>query len=414
VDFHPQRDQLLAEAHARPSTPIEGPMLVTRIAALSGQTGAAADRAHMADLCRRLSKPEPAETATWCALDAGEWQLRWERHSEFSSWTFFARPEGAEGESAIDRVPRDWMDRFPGPVLVLTTFAVSSGKGAAFEATHRTETIGSRLMEGAATVFTDLRPDWGGMTRFALEMHHGDPVLTGRIVLILLEIETYRLMALLAFPLAQETGRTLLEIEAEAGVLAGQFAKDLGVEDDRNLLARLVALSGRMEAMGASTSFRFGASRAYHDIVRTRIGWLREEALPGQQTIGEFMDRRLGPAMRTCATVAEREAAVIARIARAGQMLNTRVELVTQAINADLLQSMDRRAHVQLRLQRTVEGLSVAAISYYVLSLLLYPLGAISRAYPWLRQEFMAAALVPVVVVLVWLLVRRVRRSVDT
>lgn len=155
--------------------------------------------------------------------------------------------------------------------------------------------------------------------------------------------------------------------------------------------------------MSASTSFRFGASRAYHGIVQTRIASLHEEALPGQQTIGEFMDRRLGPAMRTCATVAEREAAVIARIARAGQMLNTRVELVTQAINADLLQSMDRRALVQLRLQKTVEGLSVAAISYYVLSLLLHPLGAINRAVPWLRVEFMAAALLPLVVVAVWI-----------
>lgn len=388
-------------------------MLVTRIAALSGESGAGADKAHMAELCRRMSKPEPGESATWCALDGGEWQLRWERHSEFSSWTFFARPEGAEGESALDRVPRDWLDSFPGPILVLTTFSVSSGKGAALEATHRTETIGARLMEGAATIFTDLRPDWGGMTRFALEMHRGDAVLTGRIVLILLEIETYRLMALLAFPLAQETARKLRDIEREAAALAEKFADNLGVEDDRTLLASLVALSARMEAMGANTSFRFGASRAYHDIVRTRIGWLREEALPGQQTIAEFMDRRLGPAMRTCATVAEREAAVIARIARAGQMLNTRVELVTQAINADLLQSMDRRAQVQLRLQRTVEGLSVAAISYYVLSLLIYPLGAVSRAYPGMRQEFMAAALLPVVVVSVWLLVRRVRKSVE-
>jgi uncharacterized membrane-anchored protein len=388
-------------------------MLVTRIAAMSGQSGAGADREHMTALCRRMGRREPDAAATWCALDAGEWQLRWERHSEFSSWTFFARPDGAEGESAMDRVPRDWLAAFPGPTLVLTTFAISIGEGAAFAAGHRAETIGSRLMDGAATVFTDLRPDWGGMTRFALAMHRDDPVLTGRIALFLLEIETYRLMALLAFPVAQETARQLLAIEREAGELAGQFAADVGVEDDRSLLARLVGLSGRMEAMGASTSFRFGAGRAYYGIVQDRIGWLREEALPGQQTIGEFMDRRLRPAMRTCETVAEREAAVIARIARAGQMLNTRVELVAQQINADLLQSMDRRALTQLRLQKTVEGLSVAAISYYVVSLLLYPLGAFGRTYPWLRPELLTAALVPLVVLVVWLLLRRVRQGIE-
>jgi uncharacterized membrane-anchored protein len=220
-------------------------------------------------------------------------------------------------------------------------------------------------------------------------------------------------MALLAFPVAQQTAAKLFDIEAEARDLTEQIATHLGVDDDRDLLAKLVALSGRMEAMGASTSFRFGAARAYFDIVQTRIGWLGEEPLPGRQTIREFMDRRLVPAMRTCVSVADREAGMIARIARAGQMLSTRVELVTQAINADLLNSMNRRASMQLRLQRTVEGLSVAAVSYYVVSLLLIPVKAWSEHRPALRTDLLTISLVPLVVLAVWLSLRRIGKSIE-
>lgn len=412
MDFHPSRDSLLAEVHARPSTPIEPPMLVTRIAALSGQDGVAGDRRHIADLCARMGVPRPADDAVWCAIDGGDWQLRWERHGEFSSWTFFARPTGKAGESAIDHVPAQWLDTLPGPVLVLTTVIVDRAGADAPLDPARSEAIGSRIMGGAATLLTDLRADAAGMTRFTLAMHRDDPVLTGRIALILLEIECYRMMALLAFPVAQQTAGKLFDIEAEARELTEKIATHLGIDDDRDLLAKLVALSGRMEAMGASTSFRFGAARAYFDIVQTRIGWLQEEPLPGRQTIREFMDRRLVPAMRTCVSVADREASMIARIARAGQMLSTRVELVTQAINADLLRSMNRRASMQLRLQRTVEGLSVAAVSYYVVSLLLIPVKALGDHRQGFRTDLLTVVLVPLVVLLVWLSLRQIGKKI--
>ncbi|WP_344696495.1 DUF3422 domain-containing protein [Sphingomonas rosea] len=413
MEFHPSRDSLLAEVHARPSTPIEAPMLVTRIAALSGQEGVAADRRHIADLCTRMGKTRPADDSVWCAIDGGDWQLRWERHGEFSSWTFFAKPSWTAGESAIDRVPKAWLDSLPGPVLVLTTLIIDRMDEAQSLDPARSEAIGSRVMGGAATVLTDLRADADGMTRFLLTMHRDDPVLTGRIALILLEIESYRLMALLAFPVAQQTAAKLFDIEAEARELTEKIATHMGVDDDRDLLAKLVALSGRMEAMGASTSFRFGAARAYFDIVQTRIGWLGEEPLPGRQTMREFMDRRLVPAIRTCVSVADREAGMIARIARAGQMLSTRVELVTQKINADLLRSMNRRASMQLRLQRTVEGLSVAAVSYYVVSLLLIPVKALGEhGVRGLRTDLITFALVPLVVLGVWLGLRRAGRHI--
>jgi uncharacterized membrane-anchored protein len=410
MHFHDQRGRLLAEAHARPSTPITVPALVTRIAALSGQDAVDADRQHMADLCARLGREGPNKGMRWWALETETWQLRWERHSEFSSWTVSREPQGGLEESALDALPAEWVAAIPGPVLVLTTLRLRRGHHAHAEPADRHDAIGARLLDGAATLLTDLKPDARGMTRFEVVMHDDDPVLAGRLVLMLLEIETYRMMALLAFPVAGEAAAQVKTLEAEVGELAARIADNLGVEDDRALLTRLVALSGQMEALSASTNFRFGAGNAYYEIVLGRIASLRETPIPGMQTIGQFMDRRLGPAMRTCASVAERERALIARIARAGQMINTRIELVTQAINADLLNSMNRRTLAQLRLQQTVEGLSVVAISYYAFSLLLYPLKALEHAWPRFDPVLASGLIAPAVVVGVWALLARVRK----
>jgi uncharacterized membrane-anchored protein len=413
VRFHHQRDQLLAEVHARPSTPLEAPMLVTRLAALSSLGAGDLDRAHMADLCRRYGHAEPASGIPWCALDAGPWQLRWERHSEFSSWTF-SRPFAEGANDALAELPSDWLAGIPGSVLVLTTVhLVHSDADQPAEPGRQADEIGVELLGGAATLTTDLRADAAGMTRFRLTMRTSDTVLAGRLALTVIEIETYRLMALLAFPVATAAAGQLRELEQEAEALAGRLAEELGVEDDRSLLSRLVALSGRMEALSASTSFRFAAGQAYHGIVLGRIQSLRETPLPGMQGVGEFMDRRLGPAMRTCQSIAERERAVIARIARAGQMLNTRIELVTQAINADLLHSMDKRTLAQLRLQRTVEGLSVVAISYYAVALLGFPIAALTELRPEIDATLTAGLLAPLVVLIVWLSLARIRRGLD-
>jgi uncharacterized membrane-anchored protein len=176
VRFHNQREQLLAEVHARPSTPLEPPMLVTRLAALSSLGTDDLDRAHMADLCRRFDHAEPGAGMRWCALDAGAWQLRWERHSEFSSWTFSRRLE-CGATDAIGDVPADWLAGIPGPVLVLTTVMLAEGGAQQSSANGRqADEIGVELLGGAATLTTDLRADAAGMTHFRLVMRVSDPV----------------------------------------------------------------------------------------------------------------------------------------------------------------------------------------------------------------------------------------------
>ena len=414
--YHVDRNRLLAEAHARPSTPLDLPVVAVRLANLSGQAGVVSDAAHMGALCRLVGQPEPHKSARWWAVEGGDWSLRWERHTEFSSWTLFCPPPtAADPRGAFERLPREWRMAFPPDVLVSTMLELRVDNGADSVPTSSDGIlIGSSVLEGAARVFTDFRTDDAGMTRFRLSMASRDAALAGRLALMLLEIETYRMMALLAFPLAGEAAATLGGIETEAGELASRLAAEEGVEADRALLVRLVALSGEAETLSARTTFRFGAANAYHDLVRDRVGSLREEQLPGLQTIGEFMERRLAPAMRTCNTVAAREREVIARIARAGAMLDTRIKVADEATSAALLTSMNQRADASLRLQRTVEGLSVAAIAYYALALLSYPVKALEHSFAGFDSTLALAVLAPVVAIGVWLSLRRIRRKIET
>jgi len=412
--YHPQRDALLAEAHARPFTPLTGPNLVTRIATLSGQDGEEADRRHMAALCRRLSQAEPGPASRWCALDAGGWKLRWERHTELSTWTFFRPPSGTAPfeETALDKAPEDWVADLPGEVLVATRLevwpAVDERTAAAM---FGVEVVGARLADGAAIALTDFRADAQGMTRFLMLAQAGDAAQTGRLVQSLIEIETYRMMALLAFPVAGETARTLGGIEKTAAELAHQLAEDADPEADRQLLDRLAALAGETEALIGRTSFRFDAAAAYHGIVRERIEMLREQHIDGLLTLGEFMQRRLDPAMRTCDAVAERQRAGIGRIARMAQMLNTRVEVAAEATSAALLASMDRRAGAALKLQQTVEGLSTVAIAYYAVGLLGYFLKALEKMFHRFDATVAAGLLTPVVLIAVWWALRSFRKK---
>lgn len=416
--YHPQRDALLAEAHARPFTPLTGPALVTRLATLSGPEGETIDRDHMIRLSRKLGQPEPSDGARWCVVDGGGWRLRWERHTELSTWTFFRTPSGnlPFEETALDLAPADWVRDLPGEVLVATRLEIwPAVDEKATAALFGVEAVGASLADGAAIALTDFRPDAGGMTRFLLLAHAGDAAQTGRLVQSLLEIETYRMMALLAFPVAGKTGAELTKIERKAVDLAHRLVQASDPDGDRALLDQLALLAGETEALIGRTAFRFDAAAAYHRIVRERIGMLREDHLKGLLTLGEFMQRRLDPAMRTCDAVAERQRAAIGRIARMTQMLNTRVEVATEATNAALLASMDRRAATSLKLQQAVEGLSTVAIAYYAAGLLGFPLKAAEHVFPRFDAVLAQGIAAPVIALGVflglWLWRRRMERE---
>ena len=233
----------------------------------------------------------------------------------------------------------------------------------------------------------------------------------GRISQRLLEIETYRLMALRGLPVAKTLGPTLSAAEAQLASITAQLENKSTSEQE--LLDQLVSLAARVERATAENTYRFAATRAYDAVVTQRIAELREKPIPGTQTIGEFMQRRLSPAMATVAASAQRLTSLSERVSRTSALLRTRVDIVTEAQNQQLLAKLTRGQELQLQLQATVEGLSIAAISYYVISLLLYiAKGAKAAGLP-IQPEMAAGAMVPLVLWVVWRTTRRIHARLN-
>jgi uncharacterized membrane-anchored protein len=233
----------------------------------------------------------------------------------------------------------------------------------------------------------------------------------GRLVQQLLEIETYRMAALMGLPAAREAAEVLGSAERELAELAGSI-RSASREQEPELLDKLTRLAGQVESQHAASHSRFSASSAYFELVDRRIDDISESRLAGLQTIREFMDRRLSPARSTCQWATRRQDALSQRVSRISNLLRTRVEIEQQQSSQALLGTMNRRQDLQLKLQSTVEGLSVAAITYYIVGLVLFAAkGLKSEGWP-LNPETAAAVAIPVVLLTIWYLMRRLRNKV--
>lgn len=412
----PLRRVLHDEVHARPPARLATPERITHLALRIPPEARALEAERIAELAVALGASAPAADASYAWLDGGELRIKWERHTEFTSLTFFRRVAEATppAATALDIVPRGMLARLPGVVLVAAhvelRHAAPEEAATVFAAFGDVSVAGSQLGGGSASAFTDFRLDSSGFSRFIVLDHALLPRQAGRYVQRLCEIETYRMMALTAFPLAREVAPLLTDAEARLARVIEQMV-DVADADEPKLLDDLTRLAAEVERSEATSRFRFDAAAAYYGLVRRRITELREARLSGVQTIEEFMDRRLAPAMATCASVARRQEELSARIARASHLLRTRVEMTLQRQNQDLLASMNRRARLQLRLQQTVEGLSIAAITYYGAGLVGYVAKASHALGAPLNPDVAAGVAIPLIALALWQGLRRLHRA---
>lgn len=415
---HSQRFQLANEVHARPHAPLAAPERASYLAVLVDPAQRAREQTHLAALCERYGTHPPPADAIHFAADLGPFRLRWERHTEFSSHTFFLRGASATpfADPAAGAVPKDWLAAIPGRTIVAAHAELLdrsqampdlAGIAASFGGNY---VIGAGIGDGAAAAFTDFRVHADGFGRFLVFDRDLSGYQAGRSLQRLFEIETYRVMALLALPIAREVSPRLAEMERELALLAAALARGDG--SDEALLEALTRLAADVESAIGESRFRFSATRAYHDLVGGRITELREKRMPGTQTLAEFMARRLSPAIATCESVAHRLVELSERVTQAGNLLSTRVDVARERQNQSLLTSMERRARLQLRLQETVEGLSIAAITYYVVGLVAYAAKGLHAAGVRLDVDLVTAGSIPVVLLLTALGTRWVRRRI--
>lgn len=424
---HPLRASILRELHARPFVPVSAPRRMLHAAFLLDAAGAQADRAALAALCNARGLPAPAPGAKYHHVSFGGAELRWESHAEFCTYTWDLpsldlsagglpfQPPAVTLASPFGEMPQ------PGPLLVAVDLHLLRDTAEDFfleKVFDRSSLARSDVSDGFAEIATDFMADPSGFVRILVRDRGLGADACGALVQRVLEIETYRTLALLGLPEAQRLAPEVARIEQRLATSATEMTSAKGLSDNNRLLDELVALAAQLEAGATASLFRFGASRAYMEIVRLRLATIREMSVPGFPTWQQFLDRRMAPAMRTCFSLEERQDKIAQKLANAADLLRTRVDVELEQQNRDLLTSMNERTRLQLRLQRTVEGLSVAAISYYVVSLVHHLAEGIHQSGIDVKTlgihldvGLVTAAAVPLSLLGVWSVVRRIRNA---
>lgn len=422
VQDHPQRYQIANAIHDRPFPAFAAPAQVAFIALLTGTSPTrdrTAERAHLVELLERHGAAHPPPDATHYFGAIGRHFVKWESHSEYVSYTVITDGRAAHPFDAIgfDVFPKDWLERAPGKRLTSAQIHIEkTPEDSALAEKLRDwfvpESLAvSYVLDQTAIVASDFRIDDAGHTRIAMFVNPDVGVnRIGRIMQRVCEIETYKTAALLGYLRAQKLMRDLSEIDAKMSQLVLRMSQADAAPEDT--LAALMPIAARLEQETADVSYRFGATLAYEGIVTQRISVLREERLEGRQTLSEFMMRRFDPAMRTTEAASKLLRSMSDRALRAGELLRTRVDVERSAQNQAILTSMDRRADLQLRLQETVEGLSVVAVSYYGVNLLAYMLAPFAKGIG-ISKAWLVAGLVPIVMLIVWGGVRRVKARIS-
>ncbi|MDQ0511052.1 putative membrane-anchored protein [Angulomicrobium amanitiforme] len=421
---HPLRATVLAELHARPFVPVATPARILHAAFLVDRSQAGADRAAFAALCTARGQPAPAREAKQHRVSFGGAVVRWERHAEFTTYTWELpaqdlvdgglpfHPSSGSLAEMLAQVPQ------PGPLLVAVDVHLATDTADALALDRlfdRASLARSDVEDGFAEIATDFQPDPSGFVRILVRDRGMTADAAGALVQRLLEIETYRTLALLGLPEAQRLAPTVASSEQQLSALTSEMRESEGLAANNKLLGALTSLAAALEADAAASLFRFGATRAYEEIVSARLRAIGERPISGYPTWQQFLLRRLQPAMRTCQAIEQRQANLSVKLTSAANLLRTRVDVELEQQNRDLLHSMNKRARQQLRLQQTVEGLSVAAISYYVVSLIHYLLEGIHARAEAAGLHYdvgtATAMSVPLVALLIWLVVRRIRRG---
>jgi len=416
LSWHSQRGALINELHSRPFRTISNGTSITHLALLSDESIKEAQTEHLQKLSSELGADHSVSSGALNSFSIGSFDVRMERHLEFTSLTLTdgsaTKLDQPFAKTALDRLPQGWLEKMPGTVVAAFHVRVDAepepmpAPNDVRGAFNDQMLVGSAPMDGQAQVWTSFRLHEGGYGRFLVFNRSLSDTQLGRMVQRTIEVETYRMMALLGFPDARALSPLLAQMDDRLVSLTQRLAEN--TDDDSNILRELTDMAAEIEAHRARTSFRVNATRAYHDIMLTRLDELREDEVSGHLTMREFLTRRLTPAVRSSETMQKRLDDLSTRIHRTSVMMRTRVELAIQNQNRELLGSMDRRSKVQLMMQHTVEGLSVAAISYYLVGLVKYLTDALASSGVEFDKSLVTGISVPVILGGVWYVTRRI------
>lgn len=408
---HPLREQIIAEVHARPFQMLQGPLGMRHIAVTYDGTPLSEIRGSLARLSSMLELTETISKSRFWQGENARLTLRFEAHHEFYTLTLTAL-----NQLELPELPQAWLDTAPGSFLCGAEILFRDHQPEADEHAWLEPHFGdnqvnsSLVMSEVGQLWTDFYPrEDSGLVRVLVEDRGLQLRQAGRLLQRICEIETYRHVALLALPLANEVVPVINQLETELVELSTRVAS----EEPSILLHQLMSLAERLEALSAQTSNRFSAADAYFALVNKRIAELRETRIEGRQTVEQFMDRRLDPATRTCRTAGQRIEQLSRRLARTTQLVRSQVDLSVEQQNRDMLSTLSKRAGEQLRLQAKLESFSIIVVTYYAFDLIDRTLRNLvaNEEYRHLLEAGLSIS-VPFIALVLWLYIRRLLRGV--
>jgi len=425
---HPSRATLHDEVHARPPVPLWPNERVISQSFLLDVNARQQQIQWVQKLSAALGGPSSSTDHSFITLNlAPEPErvlLKWELHGEFATIALIVHNKLKTSEpllksrlaieSELDllfknlgcpTISEAGGQRISALDLVFEHRPLFSDAQEVSEIFNGNTVLGSYILSSKkAQLWTDLRLDQDGFVSFFIPHDVLGSRQAGRVARALAEAETYRMVAMISFPVAKSLSLPLREAESELASLSeriSQLQTESGVntEKDGIFLEELSRLASRIEQWISGYGLRFTASEAYSQLLSKNLLELSESSIPGVQTLSEFMDRRFQPAMGTCIWTQRRLRELSDRISRTTQTLRTRIEYVNEEQTQKLLASMDQRARLQLRLQQTVEGLSVLVLTYYAVSLLAYIAKGGKEAGLGIHPEIIAAIAAPIIAI---------------
>ncbi|MFO0690309.1 MAG: DUF3422 domain-containing protein [Myxococcota bacterium] len=413
--------KLSQEWHARPRINLPTLFRCTHVVELGDASVLAAGRARLVDYCRRSGQSGPASDASFHLACADDSFVRWEQHTEFVTHSVF---QASDGSAPFAAIPFEGLEaefragllasRFFGTRIEVVRPPASDPTGHALARTlfGAGEVYGGRMSAGTAIVWSAFQPDADGFTRILIVSAGGHDERLSRLTHRLLDLESYRILAMMGLPVARAVMASLSGHEREMDAIMGQLQDARASEQEEAALQSITRLASLVEHMAFGNAFRFAASRAYARIAERRCEEVDEVVLDDHQRFTQFLLRSLQPAMRTCEAAELRMQRIAEQTARAAGILETMAEVSQKRQNQEIMRSLAKSASLQVELQQAVEGFSIFAISYYVVGLLGYVLKWLKTTGIGVSLEALTGAAVPFIVLLVWAFVVRARRRI--
>lgn len=414
------RVALSNEWHARPLLIMPSPLRCSHLVCLRGSASLNERRDDFAAFCRAQGQSEPNAQSRHHSIQVGNCLLKWEGHTEADAYTLLVPGNGEPPFSApaldfLESEFRSGLDRsrFVGihAEVIPANGEDLDGRIARIRSLlGATEIYGGSFADGAGEIWSSFRLDGEGFQRLVVtDKGLGDGQLS-RYLQRIVEIESYRLLSMMALPTAREVMATLGQLEMELdNVMAKLSHHDADPAQERQL-EHITRIAARVEHVAAVHAYRFAAARAYSGIVDRRLTELAEARVGVASRYTTFMTKTLQPAMRTCEAAERRTQELAQRITRATQLLDSMVDMDQKKQNQAILESMAERASLQLRLQQSVEGFSIFAITYYAVGLLGYGLKSAKAMGLALDPGLLTGLSAPLVLAVVWLSVHSVKR----